>query len=45
MTAALRQVKSFLGRLGRRFYEARQAQAERVVNERRHFYRYYDRLE
>jgi hypothetical protein len=45
MRAALRQVRNFLGRLGRRFYEARQAKAECVVNEHRHFYRYYDRLE
>ncbi len=45
MRAALRQVRNFLGRLERRFYEARQAKAECVVNERWHFYRYYDRLE
>jgi hypothetical protein len=39
MTATLRQTSNFLQRFGKRFHEARQAKAQRVIDEHLRFYR------
>ena len=38
MTKALRQTSNFLQRFGKRFHEARQAKAQRIINEHLRFY-------
>jgi hypothetical protein len=39
MTATLRQTSSFFQRFAKRFHEARQAKAQRVINEHLRYYR------
>jgi hypothetical protein len=39
MSAALRQTSGFLRHWARRFYEARQAKAQQIVDQHRRFYR------
>jgi hypothetical protein len=39
MTTALRQTSNFLQRFGKRFHEARQAKARRIINGHLSFYR------
>ena len=39
MTAALRQTSNFLQRFAKRFHEARQAKAQRVINEHLRYHR------
>jgi hypothetical protein len=39
MTTALRRTSNFLQRFGKRFHEARQAKAQRVIEEHLRYYR------